>query len=338
MAELFTSTLNTLTLPEFTDTVERMFVDHTKLIVPQARQLFKLDPIGLNNGDSRVYDEVDGETFASIKPEGVDAAKAKAGIGYEQTASIRRFGKEIDVTWEMRNFNKVPQVVSKLKELRDFVPQREELDLTHRLTFMTSTSFTDQDGNSNDVSMGDGFALAYSAHTLAGSSTTYRNRVSGDPIASQGALESALSLSVSDCYSNLGERRVWDFDVVYSTDDPATVREIKQLLLSSTDVTQDNPGVVNTHQGRMLHVVLPYLATTATSARDATKRKWWGIVATGQWHAYFGQAEPAHLISPKSGNNGEDMHNDNWTYGTRGAYLIAIVSGRGFIGSCPTSA
>jgi hypothetical protein len=86
--------------------------------------------------------------------------------------------------------------------------------------------------------------------------------------------------------------------------------------------------------GAMEHVVLPFLATTATGARDATKRKWWGIVApgVGGWNAYFGQVEAPHLSVPA-----EDNHSDTWTFGTRSMYLVAVCSGKGIIGSCPTS-
>jgi hypothetical protein len=331
----FVTNLSTLSLDEFSDNVERAFVTHMETIKPQARRLFILDPIGLNNGDTRTYNEYDGETFANLKAEGVDAAKARAGLGYEKSAQIRRFAKEIDVTWEMRNFNKVPQVVSKLKELREFIPQREELDLTHRVSFGTSSTYTDKDGQTITVTMGDGNPLFYATHALAGSSLTYRNRVSGDPIFSQGAFESAMDLAVTDVLSNLGERRVLNFSLIFSTDDTATCAEIRRFLKSQSDTTQNNSGVINPYMDVMEHVKLPYLATTATGARDATKRKWWGIVAPGMggWNAYLGLAEAANLKAPV-----EDAHNDNWTLGVRGSYLICVVSGKGIIGSCPTSA
>lgn len=341
MAQAFTTILNSITLPEFTDNVERIFVEHMELVRPQARQLFIVDPIGTGNGDIKTYDETDGETFADDMPEGVNASKARAGIGYEKSASVERFGKEIDITWQMRNLNKAQVVISRLRSMREYIPQREELDLTHRLTFGTATSYVNRNGRTITTTMGDGFQLLYSAHTLAGSSTTYRNRISGDPLFSQGGYESALSLSVSDVLSNLGERRVLNFNTVYSTDDPATVAEIKRVLRSQSDPTQGNSGVLNPHMTDMRHVVLPYLATTATGARDSAKRKWWGIVAAGQgssgWQAYLGMVEPANLVVPKSGNNGEDVHNDTWTYGVRGARLICVVSGRGLIGSAPSS-
>lgn len=340
MAEQFSTNLNTITFGEFTDTVERNWVTHNNLVKSNARRLFILDPIGYNSGDSKIYDEYDGDTFAKSMPEGTNAKKSKQGVGYEISAKIERFGMEVDITWHMRKLNKAPNVVRELQSLMNHIPQREELDLTHRLTFGTSSSFVNLDGATVSVTMGDGNPLFYATHALAGiSGTTYRNRVSGDPLFSQGGLESAQDLAVTDVLSNLGERRVLDFSLIYSTDDTSTVMEIKRVLKSVSDTTQNNPGVINPHMGELEHVKLPWLATTATGARDSTKRKWWGICAPGLngWQAYLGIVEPATLKTPNPGNNGEDFHTDTWTYGVRGTRLIAVVSGKGLIGSCPVS-
>jgi glycine/D-amino acid oxidase-like deaminating enzyme len=46
-----------------------------------------------------------------------------------------------------------------------------ELDLSHRFTFMTATAYTNNNGTSVDVTVGDTLALASTAHTVRGSST-----------------------------------------------------------------------------------------------------------------------------------------------------------------------
>jgi len=124
-----------------------------------------------------------------------------------------------------------------------------------------------------------------------------------------------------------------NFNTIWTTDDPAQVRTVRQLLQSMSDGTQDNPGVVNVYKGAMRHVVLPRVATTAVGAYNSAKRKYWGIVAAGEWDAHLGTWESAHLKKPASGNNGEDLHNDNWTFGARCGYGIVVVVARGFIGS-----
>lgn len=341
MAGSSTTLLNTVTLSEFTDLVEKEFSMVSGLVEPMAAQLFISDDLSAHTGNTRRYDEVDTETFASDKQEGADAAKARAGVGYNATMTATRRAKEIDITWEMRRYNKSPEVTSRLVSLNHFCPQRADLDLTHRLTFATSTSYTDMDGNSVTVSTGDAVALTSATHTLAFSSVTYRNRVSGDPVFSQGALESAELLATSDIYNNFGEKRVLNFNTLITSDDPGTIRDVRQVLESTADVDAAHEGVLNTYRNKYRHVVLPYLATTATGARDATKRQWWFLAATGQgtmgWQAYYGTFESANLKTPAPGNNGEDVHNDNWTYGARCSYGIVALAGRGIIGSHPTS-
>lgn len=334
-----TTLLNTVTLSEFTDLVAKEFAMTQQMVSPVAKKLFIMDDMSANTGDSRRYDEVDTETFASLKREGMDASKAAVGVGYSKTMYAKRIAKEVDITWEMRRYNKKPEVMGQLTSLSHFCPQRIELDLTHRFTFAGSTSYVDMDGETVDITTGDGLSLVNAAHTLKFSASTYRNRVTADPVFSTSALEAAEQLTVSNILSNFGERRVLNFNTIVSSDDPATVREIKKTMQSTADVDQDNPGVINTYKGKYDHVILPYLATTATGAYDSTKAHYWFLMAAGQgvmgWQAYFGQFEAPHLKSPApaEGNNGEDVHNDNWTYGTRAAYGICAISGRGIIGS-----
>lgn len=336
-----TSLLNSVTLSEFTDNVEKDFSLFNQMVAPAASQMFIYENLEAHTGNTRRYDEADTETFASDKPEGTDAVKARAGVGYNMTMSAVRRAKEIDITWEMRRYNKAPQVVSQLTALNWFCPQRMDIDLTHLLTFSTSSSYTDMDGNSVTVTVGDGNPLSYATHALAFSSTTYRNRLSGDAVFSQGALESMESLTTSDVYSNFGERRVMNFNVIFSSDDPGTVRDIRQVLESTADVDAAHAGVLNTYRGKYRHVVLPYLATTAAGARDSAKRQWWGIAAIGQgtagWQAYYGVFEAPNLKTPAPGNNGEDVHNDDWTYGARCSYGKVVLSGRGIVFSNPVS-
>jgi len=338
----YTTLLNTSTLSQFTDLVNKEFKYLDNLVKPNAQQLFNVDILSANNGDTKRYDEVDGQTFALLKTEGDDASKASAGVGYTKTMTAKRVAIEIDITWEMRRYNKAPQITSMLTNLATFGLQRLELDLTHIFTFCTSTTYTDMDGVSNTISMGDGYALAYASHALANNADiTYRNRIVADPLFTQGGLEAAESLTETDIYSNFGEKRIMNFNKIVSGPDPNTCRTIRQVLQSTADIDAAHAGVLNYYAGKYIHVKLDYLATTATGANDSTKRRWWFLIASGNlmnsWQSYLGIFEPNNLKSPASGNNGEDVHNDNWTYGARMSYGITVLSGKGLIASCPTS-
>lgn len=338
----FSSYLNTVTLPEFSDLIIKQFSTVQEMVKPVAQQLFIYDDLTSWPHEQKRYDEVDIETFAKQMRQGENAQKARSGVGYNKTMTARRFAMEINVSWQYRRYGKDQQVKADLYSMNHFIEQRIELNLSHRFTFCTSSSYNDLDGETVDVTVGDGLPLAYSAHTVAFSSSTYSNRVSGDPAFTQGSLELAEALTVSNIISNFGERRVLKFNNIVTSDDPNTCRMVKQVLNSTADVEAVQSGVLNAFKGKYNHVELPYLATTATGARDDSKKRWWFLVAasnTGMmgWQAYFGIFESANMKTPVAGGNGEDPHNDDWAYGTRGSHGICILSGRGLEASCPTN-
>lgn len=333
--------LNTISLPEFTSLVEIQWQQAGgNYILPTASKLFQIDDVGLNSGEHRLYQEFDEDTFSSWKPQGQNTAKGRAGVGYEKQATVRRFGKEIDITEEMRKFNKYPEVINKLHSLIHYPQQRLELDLTHRITFSNATSYTDMDGVTKDITVGDGLALASATHLLKFSPLTYSNLVSGNPAFSRSGLESAELIASTQVVNNFGEKRVKNFNTIFSADNPAVENAVRELLNSTASVEDEkNSGVVNVYKAKYDYVKLPYLASTATGAYDSTKKGWWGIVATGTkgnfasgvWQAYLAIWERPFLKSPSSTNNLQDDHADIWTYGVRDSHDTAIVSGQGFI-------
>lgn len=335
--------LSTVTFPEFVDLIRKEFVQVQKMAEPRAGQLFITDPIGKNMGNTKRYDEVDTETFARNKREREAARKAAVGVGYNVTMTKKRIAMEIDISQEMRDENRYAEVGSLITSLTHFCPQRKELDLTHIFTFCNATSYVDMDGDTQTISVGDSLSAVNSAHTLKFSSNTYSNRVSGDPIFSRGGIEAAESLMDTDVRSNFDEKRVLNYNTIVTSQDPNTCNAVRQFLGSTSDVDQNNPGVLNPYKGKYMHVELPYLATTATGANDSTKRRWWFVVAAGQgvmgWQAFYGVWEAPHLKDAPKNESGanHDYSRDTWVFGVRAGYGIRVVSGRGLIGSLPTS-
>lgn len=334
------SLINTISLPDLTSLTQQRFVQGASLVMDYepVKSLYISDDAPANTGSTKQYNEIDGETYASYKPEGADASKARVIMGYSKTMTKRRFAKEIDITYEMRNENRQVEIVSQLTNLSQFCYQRMALDLTHRFTFCTATSYTDMDGESVSTTVGDGLALVSSVHTLTGSSTTYSNVITGNPVFSKGAFQVARGLANTQMLTNFGDQRVLEFDTVVTGDDPATVDAVKVLIQSNTDPTQNNPGVVNTYSNMFRHVIIKRLATTATGARDSTKEKYWGFLATNgspdqRWQAYLGIWEAPNLKTPSEGENGEDFHNDNWSFSVRAGYGIATVTAQGLLWS-----
>jgi hypothetical protein len=341
MAGSQTTLLSTVTEPEFTDLVRRNWVSTQEFIQRNARKMFVVDSVGSGQGVSKIYNEFDTETYADVKAEGGAATKAKVGVGYNVTMTSKTVAKQVDITLEERVQNRYPEVLAKITSLSEFCSNRQDIDLTHRFTFATSTSYTDMNGNTVSTVVGDGLCLVSASHTLAFSSTTYSNRVSGDPAFSQTAYQGALLLAASNIYNNFGQRRQMNFNTIFCWSDPATEQAIDQLLNSTADVDAVQAGVVNTYKGSMTRVSLPQLATTATGAYDSTKRRWWGVAATGQglmgFQGILGEWLAPMLRTPSEGNNGENIDTLNWTYTTVAMYGIATVSPRGVIMSCPVS-
>ena len=339
------SLLSTVAFPVFTDLVRRTFVKPPQMVEPKAGVLFMKEPISKGQGSSKIYHEQDVQTFGKLKQEGKAVSKAKYGVGYNKTLYKKRIGMEIDITQEMRDENRYNDVSNLILSLAHFNPQRIELDQTHRLTFASSTSYTDLDGQSVDVSMGDGLSLINTAHTLKYSSSTYNNRVTADPVFSQGALEAAENLMTTDIRSNFGEKRSMKFNTIITGDNATVCNSVKQIIMSTASVDGTHAGVLNVNKGKYRHVELPYLATTATGAPDSTKKYWWFVAAIGNgsggsFQAYHGEWESSHMknTNGKEGSNSDDFSRDVWSYGTRAGYGLAVVSGRGIIGSLPTSA
>lgn len=329
--------LNTVSLSQLTDLVERSWSVNNIDFVENgnATKMMIVDDLEAHTGDTKRYTEIDVETFALNMDEGDNASQAQVQYGYEKDMTMRRFAREITITWKMRRFNKKPEVIAQLTSLNHFCPNRMELDVTHRITFGTATSYTDMDGISVTTTTGDGLALFSAVHTLRGSSSTFSNIITGNPAFSKGGLEIAEGQANTQILSHFGERRVMNFNAIFSGDDPTTCNDIKQYLKSVSDPDQNNPSVINVYKDKYMHVKLPYLATTAVGAYDSTKSKYWGIAAIGQglagWQAFVGVWERPNLKTPAPGNNGEDFSNDNWKYGTRGSWGICTPSPRGIM-------
>lgn len=329
------SEISLLSYSEFADTTNRRFVEGPALVpdLEEAMSLYMIENVPHGQGDRKVYTEYSGETYARFKAEGADATKTQVVQGYAKTVTARRFGAEIDITAEARMFGKNQEILRKLTDLSTFIPQRLALDLTHRFTFATSTSYVDMDGETVTTTVGDALALTSASHTLAGSSTTYSNVITGNPVFSGSALDTARDQANTQIYNDFAERRVMSFNTVVTTDKASSVRAVRELLNSTADPSGAHSGVFNVDKGMFRHVVLPRMATTAAGARDSTKDLYWFYIADGEWESHLCIWEGANLKMPAPGNNGEDLHNDNWTFGVRGSWGIEIVSPKGCLQS-----
>ena len=323
--------LNTATLSVFTQLADVIFEKAlaTNGTPAKSSGLFRVDDMPSNTGDTRQYTEIDLEQYADFKGQGSQAGRAKVQQGYTKNMTVVRFAKDIGISYEMRAFNKYPEVLRRLSSLASLATNKMELDLSHRLGFGTATTYTDRDGRVIDITTGDSLSLFSTAHTLNGSSTTFRNRLAGNPLISRGALEGLERLAVEQTYNHLGELvpvAPGVYDILWTTADPTDVNAAREYLQSTAEVEGTNSGVINVFKGKYRHVILPLVPTTATGAIDTTKRHYWGIASSSLSTAHMGVWENPRLKTPQ-GDQGEDFSTDDWLFGVRAGYGIAILNG-----------
>lgn len=318
--------LNTATIKDFVKLADVLWVESYNSIpqVMRNSSLFRIDVIPEGTGESREYSEIDLNEYAKKKDEGDQASRAKVQQGYSKTMEAVRYGDDISITVEMRKRNKYRDVITRLTNLGRLVPNRLDLDLSHRLTFATATTYVDMDGDTVSIDVGDDFQLAYTAHTLRGSSTTYRNRLAANPKISKGALEGMERLVTEQTYNQHGEKMTFPFDILWTTDDPNSVNTAREHLNATSDPDAANAGTVNVNRAKYRHLMLPRVATDANGAPDTTKRYYWGLASSMFTSAYLGVWEEPYLLSPVE--LGKDTSED-WDFGCRGSYGITIVSG-----------
>lgn len=320
--------LNKISLSDFTALADIKFIEGAMSLPREARDsgMFKVMDIPDNTGESRKFSEVDIEEYAEVKGESDQAGRAKVQQGYTKTMTVQRFAKDIGISYEMRKFNKYPEVVAKLTNLGQMADNRLELDMQHRLTFGESTTYTNKEGSTVDLTCGDTFALYYTLHALAGSSTTFRNILANNPQLSRGSLEAMELMRVQNTYNHMGEKKVMKADILWTSEDPNTVNTALEYLKSTASPDATHAGVTNVYAGKYRHVILSRLATTAAGANDSTKAKRWGLASSQYSTAMVGIWERPHMKAPSDLNAGEEFSTDDWNFGTRAGWGIAILN------------
>jgi hypothetical protein len=321
---------STFEFPDFVDIVDIMWVD--RLDSPNRRHMlesgiFKIMDIEEGTGDRRLFDEVDREEYASRVVEGGTASEVRAQQGYSKYMFSGTVGKDVVTTYQFRTKHKFSETIRKVQDVMDLPLNRTNLDLSHRLTFATATSYTNQDGEVVDVTLGDGLALAASAHTVRGSATTYRNRLQNNPRISRGGLDAMQRMAKENSINIFGQK-IADpsLDILWTTDDAEDMNIATEYLVSVGSPSYDNANVKNVYQGKYRHEYLPLVPTDANGSVDNTKRHYWGLCSSRDFQAYLGFWRRPTLIGPFEMEDGSE----NVRTGARADYGIVIVVARGF--------
>lgn len=321
--------ISTIGLSDFTRNAQILWEKGRAEFKKEARgsKLVREVSIPNNTGDTREFSDIELEMYAKVKPEGEQSKYLKNQQGYTKIGTLYRASGSAKITVEMRKRGKYPEIIRRITNLLPTVMNRMELDLQHRITFATATSYTDMDGRTVDTTVGDTFALASTVHTVRGSSTTFRNRLANNPQLSRGALEAMEKMRVENSINQFGQKIPVDDDILWTTDDPNSVNTAKELLLSTASVEGGaNAGVVNVNRGKYTHISFSRVATDKDGNTDSTKAKYWGLASSMLSSFYLGVHEEPYVSAPSAGSNREDALTEDWVFSSFGGWMIVIVS------------
>jgi len=294
-----------------------------------AGQLYNQSATDVDTGSISSLDSV---SVAKKKREGADFAFLQLTQNYKKTWSTYEVGGEMKITWNMRRYAKYNEIDRALSGMAESVARRMEMDKTHRFTFFTATSYTDLDGDTVTTTVGDGLALGSTAHTVPGSSTTFRNRVANSPVLSKGGLEAAEKLFATQMIDTNGQLVFYEPDTLITTNDPTVVNTARQYLGSYADPEATHEGVMNPYQGKYRLIVLPFLSTTAAGAYDSTKANYWFLASLARKDAYCMVGQEPSLIPPTE-NDGKEFETMDWKYASFGSFALSITDPRWIVGS-----
>lgn len=312
--------VNTTNFPDFvansTINFRRAFDEFPKV----AAQLYDVENTSLITGEES---SLDGFSMAKVKREGADFAYLNINQGYNKTWTVYEVGGMTKITWKERVGDKYREMNKKISELGRSAAWRMEVDLTHRFTFGASTTYTNYDGDTVTTTIGDGFQLFYSAHTVT-SGDTFRNRIANNPALSKGGIEAGEKLFATQMLDSNGSTIMEEPDSLIITNDPNTKNTALEYLKSTTAPDGAVAGIYNVLGNKYRLIVLPYLASTAAGVYDSTKAKYWMLANLKGTDAICKVLANPTLIPPTE-NDGKEFETMDWKFACHAAYAIEIV-------------
>jgi hypothetical protein len=323
--------LNTVSFEDAVDLINRKFLQKLKPFpgTMKTSGFVNTQTITIGTGNTRRHKEPPhSDQYAAVKVEGGNTVAVQVQQGYYNDTTASTYAFKVDITRELRTYDKTGEYRNAVDFITGSYQNREDLNLSMQFSFGTATTYVDKDGNTQDISTGDGLALWQTAHTLTGSATTYRNRLANNPQFSEGALENMEDLWRTNIYNNLGEQVTMEPDIIWTTDKPQLVNAVRRELQSTAQISAPNDGVVNVYEAKYKHVVLKRADMTAAGVKDSTKGNYWGM-ASSMYSTFMNDEYMSPMIIQPSVGTGMNVDLDTWTWTVEGAHNACVVVGRG---------
>lgn len=233
--------------------------------------------------------------------------------GYSKNLTVYEKSYSLSLTWMFVYHCKYPeQITAIIRNDALAIANRMEYDMAMPFTYCTSTSVTNIDGRSVDVSSGDGLSLANASHTVRNSSATYRNRIPTDPQISRGGIQLGQNLFQQQMIDNNGQPVEIVPDTIVTCSDQVTYDTAVQLMKSTAPLDAPNASVYNPQMG-IYRVVRAWAIDRTFSVGgtaftfDSTKQKQWMLVDSKNSGLYIVVTLYPTVDAPTVSNGGIDF-------------------------------
>lgn len=330
-----------MAIPAVQDLVKKSFQTDVHQTNEAVRKIFIKETAGWESSSKRIH-EFDRERFAEQKVEGQSSAQRGVAQGYfkdieRKTISITRV-----VSGEAYQALTAHKLAEYSMQTKKDIVDKIELDMRNFIGYATAgVSYTDNGGFLVDLTVGDGFAVFHTAHTLKNSVTTYSNILSGAPILTNVALENAEDYFEYNVYDNFGQNIEMSPDTLITTRKAIMVNRVKRLFGSISPASIDgtanaNSAVINTYKDKYTHLQIRF-DVDSNGKTNATFSYYWMLASLNGMAEERFQAYYVSWLSPMVAP--AEVDQDKWimSYTARACYGLAAVSGKGILVSKATS-
>jgi hypothetical protein len=326
--------------PAIQDLVRKSFITATYREAGDVRSIFHKETSGWETDTKRIY-EFDRERFAEVKIEGGASAQRGIAQGYykdikRKTISIARL-----ISGEAFKALTAYQLSNYASQVADDVVDKIELDMRNFIGYGDATSYTDNGGMTVDTTVGDGFQLFYTAHTLKNSAVTYTNVLSGAPSFNEASIDDAEDFFNYNVMDNYGQRITMRPNTIITTRKAIVVNRVRRLLMSISPekiegTANSNEGVDNPYKGKYRHLIVE-VDVNSLNVTDSTKSFYWYLACLGGMPETSFQGYYVSWLSPMVAP--AEIDQDKWfmKFVARACYGIGALSGKGILLSKATA-
>lgn len=326
--------VQTMTTPAVNDLIKKSFVSEVFRPADDVRKIFHKETSDWSVDRKRIQ-ELDRERFAEGKVEGKASAQRGISQGYAKEIVRRTVSVTRIVSGEAYKALTAHNLSSYATQTGSDVIDKIELDMRNFIGYGTGTSYTDNGGFTIDTTVGDGFALFYTAHTLKNVATTYTNILSGAPALTENALPSAQDFFNYNVMDNNGKRISMKPNTIITTSKAVMMNRVDRIFGSMSPekiegTANANSGVKNSYKGKFTHLVVDF-DVNALDEVDSTKSFNWLLACLGGTPETSFQAYYVSWMSPMVAP--AEIDQDKWrlSYTARGAFGLGAVSGKGIL-------